>query len=173
MTAPPPHWRSLPERTLAAENWDSDLRHELSYHETDILTACALRFDGYGYSEDHGFDMPAVLRKCRTRKSLEALSSEDQRALLFFCQRTVRWLEQDSTLPRADGFFRKYRDLFLRVAHLAVPEDYLVREFEESFPWDSLPGAMRTECVEFVRAIHNATTYRRPNTGRRENRAVE
>ncbi|MBA2244794.1 MAG: hypothetical protein H0W11_07545 [Gemmatimonadetes bacterium] len=136
-----------------------DARYEALEHEDEILAACALRFHGYRYAEDTGFDMAAARDECERTNRYDHLSLPEQMAVLFFIQRTVRWVEQDAPLPRDGSLFRAYRELFLHVADQEVPAEYRIGRDDSDFSWGSRFEPMTAEHIALVRRIHESTRY--------------
>ena len=132
------------------------------------MDACALRFNGYHYAEDHGIDLGNLINSRVPSNRWNDLSVHDQLAAFFMVQRALRW---HSPVPADDPLYRAFRTLFLRLHREEIPERYRMRHGEivsddPRWDWDGWPQAERDEWVARVRSAHAATLYDEPDFGR-------
>jgi hypothetical protein len=131
-------------------------RSEGAYlNEDAILTCCALRFDGYKYAEEQGFQSDALVDQyLQTSKwhgtELELL------ATFFHLQRALfKWglVYETSESP----YWRAFRELFLQLYSAEIPEQYQMTEYYGEWIEDFQPRL--AQCVAVVRETHETTTY--------------
>lgn len=122
-------------------------------NEGDVLTTCALRFNGYRYAEETGFAYePAVRRFARTGEW--GLTTLEKLTVFFLLQRSLlKW----SYEPLDGQHWRAFRSLFLELAREKVPPEYQDRWLED---WKRCFEPRLDEVVSFLRAIHEGTVYR-------------
>lgn len=125
--------------------------------EEEMITACALRFDGYRYLEQTSFDATAALGAAWVSDKYPANTLELM-AMFFVLQRMVFKYGQG---VRSDGpEWRLLRELFLRVAREPVPPEYeLEGPCQTAWRREYVPRLQET--VAFMSAIHRRMRYRR------------
>ena len=122
--------------------------------EHDILTAGALRFDGYRYEEAVGFDHNAAAESFYRRGTLPDDSLE-RMCMLFMLQRYLcKWGGEYE--PHHGRAWRLYRTLFLSVGDLPVPPPHSCDVDRSRPPWRD---GVNTESIACVRRIHTAIIY--------------
>ena len=123
--------------------------------EETILICCALRFDGYKYAEEHGFNPEGPVHQyLQTGKwngaELELL------AVFFHLQRALfKWslVYETSESP----YWRAFRELFLQLYAAEIPEPYQMLKYHDKWIKDFQPQL--AQCVAVVREKHETTTY--------------
>ena len=129
------------------------------YIEDDILTSCALRFDGWKFKETTGFDHEQALDHF-WRTGEWNISPDEQLATFFMLQQGLcqRGLEQQ---PRHSKRWRALRSLFLRVHSYAIPEGYRAPEEAKEWveKWEQGYRRWLEMCVTFITRIHESTPY--------------
>jgi hypothetical protein len=121
--------------------------------EHDILTACALRFDGYAYQRATGFEIDGILEAFwRTGEWPDDLAQ--RMATFFFLQRALcKW---DLVYEPRDGrYWRAFRSLFFSVCEADPPEPY--RDESYATAWDREFKSRLPEIVGIVRDIQTRT----------------
>ena len=126
-----------------------------SHEANDVLTACALRFDGWRYQQDTGFDQKAAFDQF-FRTGQWKLSAEEKLATFFMLQRGLnKWdLVYE---PKHGRWWRAYRTLFFEAVHLDVPAAYRNGDWYDR--WDRDYAGRLDQCIEAVRKVHDATAY--------------
>lgn len=121
--------------------------------ESDILTACALRFDGWKYCEDVGWAEEDRLRVTdRLVESLEIPTDPMRRLALFFMLQRYLFKWGGETLPR-DGFdWRALRTLFLLTVDYEIPARWKQAKYGDIWPREFEPRA--AECISMVARQH-------------------
>jgi hypothetical protein len=135
--------------------------------EAKIVTACALRFDGYRYADEHELagedrDYTRFLRSFLAEPNFD-LPRGHLHCALFLLQRAYLkegWLKWDSREARV------IRELFLALCREDIAEEYKNQEWWEEWERRHMPELWRH--LEFVRRRHEQTKYRRqdPENGR-------
>jgi hypothetical protein len=130
--------------------------------EARIVTACALRLDGYRYADEHGlvtgdqdctrfvrgflaepyFDLPRGHLHCALFLLQKAYLKED----------VLRWDSREA---------RVIRELFLELRRDDVPEEYRNEDRWES--WKRRHRPRLEKLLEFMRQRHEQTRYRDSN----------
>ena len=129
--------------------------------ENKILVAWAMRFDGYRYQVDTGFDPNQFWDRYRETDSLDGAKLLDCLAAFFFWQRFLFKFGGESE-AKTGPHWRFFRRLFLLTADLNVPQRYRGNESyspEWYEKWDRDFRSHRDEQVRFVQKIHEATEY--------------
>lgn len=123
--------------------------------EDDILSACALRFDGWQYIEMTDFDHQRALESFFQTGQWPSVALE-QLAMFFTLQRGLfKWgLEYE---PKHGRYWRAFRSLFLLVHSYEIPEEYRLAGYYEE--WESEYRPRLAECVALVERIHATTPY--------------
>lgn len=102
-------------------------------NEDEILTACALRFDGYKYQTQTGFD-PRIAIANYFQEGQWQLEPNQLLATFFFLQRSL--YKYDLQQEPKDSKFRKaFRSLFFECADLDIPSQYQQSEYYQN--WES------------------------------------
>lgn len=123
--------------------------------QREALTAYALRFDGYRYSEDHGFDHRTASETFFADGALPDDTSELM-CMLFMLQRFLcKWGGEYE--PQHGKYWRLYRTLFLQVADEKVPRKY--RQPECYARWVEEYKPNHTQHVAAVRRVHENIVY--------------
>lgn len=120
-------------------------------YEHEILTAAALRFDGYGYMRATQFDPPSnyVATFGTATWSFEPLQ---ELALFFLHQRLV--LKWAASRPDGSDEWQFMRRLFLRVVDYEIPEQWRVPSYHDDWERRFAPR------LEEARALVEATCAR-------------
>src|SRR5687768_9792304 len=109
----------------------------------DVLTACALRFDGHAYASATGFDKNAAMQRYfDTGEWPEAV--EERLALFYLLQRALHKWELFSEPPQGP-YRRAFRSLFFEVCETDVPADHRVAGYADQ--WDEFYAKRLAECV--------------------------
>jgi hypothetical protein len=130
--------------------------------EAEMVTACALRFDGYRYADEHGLvddesDYSQLVRKFLANPDFD-LPRGHLHCALFLLQRAyikeglLRWDSQEAGV---------IRELFLGLCRDDVLEEYRNEEYCEE--WERRYRLELWRHLEFVRQRHEQTKYRDPN----------
>lgn len=127
--------------------------------ERDILTHCALRFDGCAYLEQTGFDHQQALEEF-LRTGEWRFSPSEAMATLFALQ---RFLCKGGGVyyGEASRHWKAYRELFLRVAGEDVPDNYRGPFFDQ---WETEYAPDLAQVIALVQQVHENTDYE-PSTG--------
>lgn len=128
---------------------------EPAYQEQDVLTACALRFDGYKYLEQVLEDDRSVIDAHVDQGTIP----EDpflRMTMFFLLQRyLMKWGGEHE--PKHGKFWRLFRQLFFAVVDQPVPMAF---QHEGNYQnWVQNYEPCRAQCVKVVRAVHEATEY--------------
>lgn len=124
--------------------------------EDEILSAWALRMDGYEYKEQAGFDAEAAVERFFSNGRWDHLAPVEKQATFFLLQRSLfKWALADA--PRHGRYWRAFRSLFFEVVALEVPEALRKAELYEEWERRFLPR--RQEHMALVRRIHETTAY--------------
>ena len=123
--------------------------------EDDILTACALRFDGNKYVESTGFDHKAALDRFFVTGQFPQ-RREEQWTLFFMLQRyLMKWGgEYESKRGRHWWAFREF---YLKVHEHPVPSQYRNADYDTT--WRRRYHLHSAECTGLIQRIHNTTAY--------------
>lgn len=145
-----------------------DLYHQLEHFEpiyldeprsieSEILTAGALRFDGYKYAEQSGFDLDQASEEYfRSGKLPE--SELEQMTMCFLLQRfLMKW--GGEYLSERSRTWKLFRYCFLNTCNLNVPLKY--RSWSHSWyrRWEREYLPKWQECITIVQLIHESTGY--------------
>ena len=131
----------------------ADMMKPLS--ERDILTRCALRFDGWQYRDDTKFDLPRALDTF-WRTGTWSLLPEEKLAAFFLLQRGLCKYDLERE-PENGKYWRAYRTLFFEVCELDIPQQY--RHEGGIAVWEEEYRPRLTECIEAVRRVHETIQY--------------
>jgi hypothetical protein len=125
------------------------------YQEREILTACALRFNGWQYVEEQQFDHRQAIQSFFETATWQ-LSQHEQLAVFFLLQRGLaKW---DLVYESERGkFWRAYRSLFLRVYQYEIPSEYEILDYVQRWQQNFIPHL--EECVARIRQIHETIAY--------------
>lgn len=133
---------------------DDSLDREL--RESDVLTAWALRFDGYRYASEHDYPNDNGMDTFKRTGDWSHLTDLEKLTAFFRLQRYLcKW--GGETLSQRSVTWRAFRQLFLDTVDLSIPEAYRMRESYEEWARDYAPK--RDECVALVAEIHGRTDY--------------
>jgi hypothetical protein len=91
--------------------------------EDDVLICWAMRFDGYLYQEDTGFEPDVFSKRFFRTNSLEWAEPLDCLAAFFFLQRFLYKFGGEH-LEKGSAECRLFRKLFLHTAKFDIPERY-------------------------------------------------
>jgi len=123
--------------------------------EDDILIACALRFDGYRYLQDHPFDHERALADYRKTGEWH-IAPLEQLTVFHLLQRFLyKW--GGETLLRTSAMWKAFRSLFLLVCEYEIPEQYRNREYYDQ--WLQRYAPHLADHAALVRGIHESTGY--------------
>jgi hypothetical protein len=123
--------------------------------ENGILSACALRFDGYKYQEATRYD-PASALNDFWRTGEWPSDPLKQLASFFFLQRFLcKW--GGETLPKNCKYWQAYRSLFLLVNTYDIPKTYRISDWFERWQADFKPQLALY--VVLIHEIHSSTLY--------------
>ena len=126
-----------------------------SLEASEILNDTALRFDGYKYLEETGFDTNVAIEQLH--EDLPTDWDDLQKLAVFFVlQRSLcKW----SLVYEPDNgkYWRLFRDMFFDIVEIDFPAQY---KFDEWYrQWDERYAAQWPEAIECVRKIHNSIQY--------------
>lgn len=123
--------------------------------EKELLSTCALRFDGWKYKEKSGFDQVAALNSFFATGNWN-LTPLEQMTVFFLLQRGLsKW---DLVYEAENGkFWRAYRSLFLLVASYEVPQEYCLEGYIEQ--WKQKYQPRIDECLRYIEQIHKSIKY--------------
>lgn len=136
-----------------------DFSRHYSFHEHNILTVAALRFDGYRYRDETQFDYKSAIQKFFTHDVLPDTPC-DQMCLFFLLQRMLmKWGGERE--PLNGKYWKLFRELFLKVAPIHIPSQYQdnVHGYIEEWQRDYLPHLK--EIYALIYSIHKTTHYRK------------
>jgi hypothetical protein len=120
--------------------------------EDDILSACALRFDGYKYQKATRYDPASVLGDFFKTGQWPS-DPLKQLASFFFLQRFLcKW--GGEYLPKNCKYWQAYRSLFLLVNTYDIPKTYRISECFERWQADFEPRLV--EYVALIQQIHSS-----------------
>ena len=123
--------------------------------EDETLVACALRFDGYRYLDDHPFDHSQALDDFY-RTGEWRLSQLEQLAVFFMLQRFLyKW--GGEMLARTSAVWRAFRSLFLLVYKYEIPERFRHHDYFDAWVQDYVPTLV--ERAALIRRIHEDSNY--------------
>ena len=121
----------------------------------DILIDCALRFDGYLYLEETGFDTNQAIQDLasdvkNTWNELETL------AVFFILQRSLcKWSLVYE--PSNGKYWRLFCEMFFEVVHIPIPSGYEDRERHAK--WESLYSPRLDEVIKCVQKHYDSTQW--------------
>ncbi|MFW5683037.1 MAG: hypothetical protein ACOC1G_08545 [Phycisphaeraceae bacterium] len=129
--------------------------------EDAIITAYALRFDGYAYQEETGFDgvYDRDGRKL-SRNFFDHGTLPDnhlERLAFFFKMQRFLCKWGGEMLPQQGGYWRLYRTLFLDLADADIPPRFRLEDRYAKWEEDFMPH--HDASVALVRRIHETTAY--------------
>jgi len=121
----------------------------------EVLTLCALRFDGYRYLEDTGFDAEAAIDAYMETEMWDRCD-EEKLCVFFILQRCLcKWSLVYE--PPNGRYWRVFRQMFFEVVELEVPEKYAepnwMADWVEHYEW------RRAKAISSVRRSHSAYKY--------------
>lgn len=124
-------------------------------NEREILTCCALRFNGWEYIEVTGFDRQEAFEQYFETRQWNFAPFE-QLAMFFLLQRgLMKWdLERE---PEHGKYWRAFRELFFLCVHSEIPEQYRSPEYCEEWERDYQPQL--AACVQLIEENHRSTVY--------------
>ena len=129
--------------------------HEKPLDADNIMTACALRFDGYKYIEETGFDAKAGIDAYMETERWDR-PAEEKLAIFFVLQRSLcKWSLVYE--PRHGRYWRLFREMFFDVVELDIPQDYHNAEWLSR--WDERYSSQRNKAIACVRRKHQRTKY--------------
>jgi len=127
----------------------------MGFDESEILTACALRFNGYKFIERTEFDYEAALERFFVNGEWN-LSQAEELAIFFMLQR--RLLKWDLVfMPQNGKHWRAFRTLFLKTYEYEIPKQFMIAEM--CVKWDKEFVPQLKKYVEMIKDIHKATVY--------------
>jgi len=126
-------------------------------NEDDVLTSFALRFDGYKYQKDSGFEF-RLPGPSDPPTDLDSLSTIERMTALFMMQRYLyKWGGEDE--PQHGRAWQAFRQLFLMTCREEVPETYRARHSPGYDDWADKWSRAIAEAEATVKRIHRSTTY--------------
>ncbi|MEI8196477.1 MAG: DUF1156 domain-containing protein, partial [Phycisphaerae bacterium] len=123
--------------------------------EDYILTTCALRFDGWKYVKQCGFDYKTALERFFATGQWPEL--RDQQLTMFFMLQRYLMKWGGEQLPKSSSDWRAFRDLYLKVHEYRVPLVYRQEEYHTEWQREYYPHL--AECTRLIRRIHETTAY--------------
>jgi hypothetical protein len=121
-----------------------------NFVESEILSCCALRFDGWGYYSQHGFDQRKALDNFFESGKWN-LSALERLCMFFLLHRSLFWMDLTDE-PKDGRHWQAFRHLFLNVAPLNTPEEYRIAK--HAVRWESEYQLRLSEVIDFIREIH-------------------
>jgi hypothetical protein len=129
----------------------------LPINEDDVLIAFALRFDGYKYQQESGFEF-RVPSPSESLAALDGLSPIERMTMLFLMQRYLyKW--GGEYLPKNGRAWQVFRQLFLMTCRDEVPEAYRPRGTPGYDDWAETWGGAIVKAEAAVRRVHESTKY--------------
>ena len=122
---------------------------------SEILTYTALRFDGYKYLEETGFDTNVAIDQLH-EDLLTDWDDLQKLAIFFILQRSLcKW----SLVYEPDNgkYWRLFREMFFDILEIELPEEYKSHEWFSK--WEERYAARWPDALECVRKKHNSTKY--------------
>jgi hypothetical protein len=98
----------------------------------DIMNACALRFDGYKYQQQTGFDPKKATAQYLTTRKWD-LQPLEKLATFFFLQRALNKFDLQYE-PRDGKYWQAFESLFDECKDVEIPEEYRQDEYYKAFP---------------------------------------
>lgn len=124
-------------------------------NEEQVLTCCALRFDGWQFLEDSAFDYDAALHQLFATGQMPHVSNE-RLALFFTLQRfLMKWGGEYE--PKHGRYWRAFRTLFLACVDLDVEPRYCYEDYWET--WRQRYQPRLAQCRALVQRIHQTMAY--------------
>ena len=131
--------------------------HQEPLDADDIMTSCALRFDGEKYIEETGFDVKAGIDAYMETETWDR-PDEEKLAIFYILQRCLcKWSLVYE--PQHGRYWRLFREMFFDVVELGIPQDYTNPESELSFRWNERYASQRDKAIACVRRKHQRTKY--------------
>lgn len=139
-----------------ADEYDlpADLQHWLNLPFA-ICSACALRFRGHRYREEHGFVDDDILDTYLRTGRLTGAPLARWTAF-FILQRGLGGRGLERTPPNGDNYHLFYH-LFLDLYDTDIPDEYVREQRDETWRREYAPKL--DDCVAFVRRVHRAMPY--------------
>lgn len=132
-----------------------NISFQLEYEEHDVLTACALRFDGYKYLEHVLHGDKSVIQQCLDRGDVPE-NPLLQMAAFFHLQRyLMKWGGEHE--PLHGRKWRLFRTLFLAVVNRPVPPEFQLPDRYAAWLHNYEP--YREQCIQTVQHVHELTEY--------------
>jgi len=131
--------------------------------EKEVLSCAALRFDGYKYEQETGFDWDKACEVFFQTGELPK-SKMEQMALFYMLQRFLfKW--GGEMLSHEDPHWKLFRTLFLSVCTAYAPPYYRVTftDAYDRWPRDFFPRLKEYKAI--VDLIHRNTHYHAPDEG--------
>lgn len=126
------------------------------WSEQEILTQCALRFDGYRYPTASEFDYRAALAEYMKTGSWSHLGTVEQLTTFFMLQRYLcKW--GGDYLADYSPEWRGFRDLFFLNCRREIPPEYQMADYAQRWEQEFRPHI--EECIAIVRQVHTTTQY--------------
>ncbi|MBW4686578.1 MAG: hypothetical protein KME40_16090 [Komarekiella atlantica HA4396-MV6] len=101
--------------------------------DDDILTACALRFDGWKYQQETKFDVRIAIDSFFASQKWE-LQPLKKLATFFLLQRSLYKYDLQYE-PNDRKFYKAFRTLFFECVDLDIPVEYQIQEYYKN--WES------------------------------------
>lgn len=124
--------------------------------ERQLITTCALRFDGYEYVQNRKFDHLAAFRTIEQTGDLAPFEQHQLLALFFMLQRYLHKGGGEMLSERSPEW-RIYRELFFRCCRASIPKAYRVEPYYTE--WERNYAPRLEECIALVRRIHESIDY--------------
>lgn len=128
--------------------------------EDEILTTCALRFDGYEYQEyreelDNEIDLEECLENFLGTNAWN-LEDNEKLTIFFILQRSLfKWgLEGE---PKDGKYWKAFRSLFLECVDLPIPSEYKREDYCQEWEENYQPNLEQVKA--FIQDIHDNTNY--------------
>ncbi len=129
--------------------------------EDDVLISWGMRFDGYLYQRDTGFDPDRFNEKFFEEDSLDWAEPLDCLAA-FFCLQRYLYKFGGERLEKTSPEWRMFRKLFLDTARIDVPERYRGSELwygEWYERWLAQSAPQLEQHVSLIERIDRETIY--------------
>lgn len=123
--------------------------------ENEWLSQCALRFDGYAFACDHGFE-PQPYHFCRELLSgnLPLTSTGERMAAMFMLQRC---LMKEGVSSKTDEGWKLFRELFLKLADESVPSRYEAQQWHRDWVEKFVPVLSAGKAL--IQQLHTSCVY--------------
>ena len=116
----------------------------------EVLTSCALRFDGHKYIKETGFDVEAGIDAYMETEAWDR-PDEEKLTIFYILQRCLcKWSLVYE--PQHGRYWRLFREMFFDVVELEIPRAYNNNEWLSQ--WIERYASQRDKAIDCVRRHH-------------------